>query len=145
MAVIHFLIGEADDVALLSIDLHALQGLLDLSLYYCKKYHVSLSSEKTKLQVFCAKSSEDAAFIGRATSILNIFGHPVQFETEAEHVGIVRSTTGNLPHLLSRFAAHRSSLFKVVPVGTGKVHRGTAACLNANQTYCYPVLFSGIP
>jgi hypothetical protein len=139
-------IGQADDVALLSNDLHALQGLLDLSLYNCKKYHVSLSSEKTKLQVFCAKSSEDAAFIGRATSILNISGHPVQFETEAEHVGIVRSTTGNLPHLLSRFAAHRSSLFKVLPVGAGKGHRGNpAACINAHQTYCYPVLFSGIP
>ena len=107
---------------------------------------MSLSSEKTKLQVFCAKSSEDAAFIGRATSILNISGHPVHFETEAEHVGVLRSTTGNLPHLLSRFAAYRSSLFKVLPIGAGKGHRGNpAACLNANQTYCYPVLFSGIP
>ena len=76
----------------------------------------------------------------------SMYGHPVQFETEAEHVGIVRSTTGNLPHLLSRFAAHRSSLFKVLPVGAGKGHRGNpAACINAHQTYCYPVLFSGIP
>ena len=30
-------IGQADDVALVADDLHALQGLLDLSLYFCKK------------------------------------------------------------------------------------------------------------
>ena len=30
-------IGQADDVALDADDLHALQGLLDLSLYFCKK------------------------------------------------------------------------------------------------------------
>ena len=51
-------LGQADDVALISNNLNALQGLLDLSLYYCRKYHVSLSTEKTKLQVFSAKSSE---------------------------------------------------------------------------------------
>ena len=28
-------VGQADDVGLLSDDIHALQGLLDLSLYFC--------------------------------------------------------------------------------------------------------------
>ena len=59
-------IGQADDVALISNDLQSLQGLLDLSLSYCSKYHVTLSSEKTKLQVYSAKSSiGDTYHIGK--------------------------------------------------------------------------------
>ena len=58
-------LGQADDVPLVSNDLHALQGLLDLSLYYCKKYHVSLSTEKTKLQVYSARTSEVDATLAR--------------------------------------------------------------------------------
>ena len=45
-------IGQADDVNLLSDDPHSLQGLLDLFLYYCDKYHISLSATKTKPQLF---------------------------------------------------------------------------------------------
>ena len=39
-------VGQADDVALVANDLCSLQGLLDLSLLYCDKYHVSLSLTK---------------------------------------------------------------------------------------------------
>ena len=50
-------IGQADDVVLIANDLHSLQSLLELSLYYCRKYNVSLSNDKSKLQVFSSRSS----------------------------------------------------------------------------------------
>ena len=139
-------IGQADDVALISNDLQSLQGLLDLSLSDCSKYHVTLSSEKTKLQVYSAKSSELEAFIGKETSLLNIEGRNIAFVDESDHVGVTRSVHGNLPHLLNRFVAHRRALFSILPIGLGKNHRGNpAASLIAHSTYCLPVLFSGIP
>ena len=42
-------IGQADDTALVSHELHKLKFLLLLTEQYCKKYHVELSSSKTKL------------------------------------------------------------------------------------------------
>ena len=76
-------LGQAADVALISDNLHALQGLLDLSLYYCEKYHVKQSSEKTKLQVFSLKTSKLEAFTAQATSQLNIYGQKISFVEEA--------------------------------------------------------------
>ena len=139
-------IGQADDVALISNDLQSLQGLLDLTLSYCSKYHVTLSSGKTKLQVYSAKSSALEAFIGKETSLLNIDGNSIDFVDDAEHVGVTRSINGNLPHILNRFVAHRKSMFSILPIGLGKNHRGNpAVSLVAHSTYCLPVLFSGIP
>ena len=43
-------IDQADDVVLVADNLNALQGLLDLSLYFCKKKHITLSPGKTKFQ-----------------------------------------------------------------------------------------------
>ena len=83
-------IGQADDVALLSNSLHSLQALIDLSMYYCSKYHVTLSTEKTKLQVYSNRTTEDEACIARATSTLNIAGQPINFVDDAEHVGVLR-------------------------------------------------------
>ena len=54
------------------------------------------------------------AFLGKATSLLNISGHQIDFVDEAEHVGIVRSVAGNLPHLLSRFVARRRVMFGIL-------------------------------
>ena len=138
-------IGQADDVVLISNDLHSLQSLLDLSLYYCSKYNVSLGHDKTKLQVFSSRSSELEASIAKSTSILNIDGEFLSFDEEAEHVGVVRSVNGNLPHLLTRFAAYRKARFKILPVGIAKANRGNpASILNANGVYGFPVLFSGV-
>ena len=47
-------IGQADDVFLLSHDVLLLYHLLTLTLDYCKKHHVILAPEKTKLLVFSA-------------------------------------------------------------------------------------------
>ena len=40
-------VGQDDDTALLSNDLHPLQCLLDLALLYCEKHQVQLSAGKT--------------------------------------------------------------------------------------------------
>ena len=138
-------IGQADDVALISNDIYALQGLLDLSLYYCQKYHVGLSTEKTKLQVFSCKSTDIEAFYARTISPINIDNLRIPFVEQAEHVGTIRSVHGNLPHLQSRFTAHRKALFAILPVGLARAHRGNpAASLRAHQTYVIPALLSGV-
>ena len=138
-------LGQADDVALIADNLHALQGLVDLSLFYCEKYHVKLSTEKTKLQAFYQKNSEIEALTAKATSSLNIYGEEIGFVDEAEHVGVVRSVHGNHPHLLARFVAHRKSLFKILPSGMARAHRSNpAANLRVHSIYCIPVLLLGL-
>ena len=98
-------IGQADDVVLLSNDIYALQALLDLSLSYCRKNHVTLCSEKTKLQVYSTKSTEMEAFYSKIISPITMEGKQLNFVSETEHVGVVRSTHGNLPHILERSTA----------------------------------------
>ena len=103
-------VGQADDVALISNDIYALQGLLDLSLTYCKKFNVTLCQSKTKLQVYSKRSSELAAFFSKIVSPISMQGKSVGFSEEAEHVGTVRSTESNLPHILSRVHTGRQCL-----------------------------------
>ena len=72
-------IGQADDVALISNDLHSLQCLLDLSLFYCQKYHITLSRGKTKLQAFSNKISEFEAHFAQSCCNLYIQGDMIKF------------------------------------------------------------------
>ena len=51
-------VGQADDSALCSNDLHRLQYLLNLTTNYCSKYQVELSATKTKLLVYSAKKTD---------------------------------------------------------------------------------------
>ena len=50
-------IGQADDTALLTNDIHNLQNLVILTMEYCRKYSVPLVPEKTKLLAFSHPSS----------------------------------------------------------------------------------------
>ena len=137
-------IGQADDVALLAHDLHALQGLVDLSLYFCRKYCVSLCSDKTKLQVF-SKDLPTQKLLSSCPSSLNLDGVFIDFVHSTDHVGILRSPSGNLPHILSRLAAHRKSIFGILPVGMAMAHRGNPAVnLKTHSIHCTPALFSGV-
>ena len=69
----------------------------------------------------------------------------ISFEDEAEHVGIVRSTNGNLPVILARLEAYKSSLQSVLHTGMARAHRGNlAASLFIHQMYASPVFFSGL-
>ena len=139
-------IGQADDVALVSNDIYALQGLFDLSLSYCKKHHITLCAEKTKLQVFSSKASDLEASFSMLISPVNMYGDRISFVNQTQHVGTLRSTDGNLPHILDRFSAYRKSMFALLPLGMARSHRANpAASLRAHQTYCLPVLLSGLP
>ena len=67
------------------------------------------------------------------------------FVHSTDHVGILRSPSGNLPHILSRLAAHRKSIFGILPVGMAMAHRGNPAVnLKTHSIHCIPVLFSGV-
>ena len=55
-------IGQADDTILISNEINALQNILQLTLYFCKKCHVDLCTEKTRLQAF--STSENQATVG---------------------------------------------------------------------------------
>ena len=69
----------------------------------------------------------------------------IDFSDAAEHVGMVRSVSGNLPTILARFTAHKKALGAVLHTGMARSHRGNpAASLHVHKLYACPVLFSGI-
>ena len=135
-------VGQADDVCLLSNDLHSLSNLLHLTLSYCKQYHIQLCADKTKLLKIDRGNSDIFSFFNPLT----IFDQKINFTTQAEHVGVVRSPAGNLPHLLSRICAHKKSKAALLSSGVARRHRGNiAAALKLHSMYSLPVLLSGIP
>ena len=51
----------------------------------------------------------------------------------------------DIPHISSRFTAHRKSLASVLPFGLARSHRcNPAASLRINNLYATPVLLSGL-
>ena len=138
-------IGQADDVALVSNDIFALQSLLQLSLQYCQHHHVKLQGDKTKLQVFSDFRSDMAAYYAKLVSPIRMEGKLINFTQEVQHVGLTRSPSGNLPHILGRFEAHRKVLAGLLPVGLAHGHNGNpSASLLIHNLYAIPVLYSGL-
>ena len=138
-------VGQADDTALLSNNIHQLYYLLQLSINFGSKYHVQLSPGKSKLQVFQPKGSAMETEYLKTVNPIAINNEQISFEDEAEHVGLVRSTNGNLPAILARLEAYKSSLQSVLHTGMARAHRGNpAASLFIHQMYASPVLFSGL-
>ena len=137
-------VGQADDTALLSHDLHQLQCLLDLSLLYCQKHQVQLSAGKTKLLVF-SKSVTDYVKYSKLLMPLHIGDLPIKFATSAEHVGVLRDVAGNLPHVHQRMVSHRGALAKILCMGLARKHRANPlASLRAETIFATPVLYSGM-
>ena len=137
-------IGQADDTALLSNNIHKLLNLLMLSEAFCKRFHVKLCAEKTKLLVFATKKMKLAVDYAKETNPVNIDGVKINFVESAEHVGMMRSSAGNSPTILARFTAHRNALRAVLHTGMARGHRGNpAASLHVDQVYGIPVLLSG--
>ena len=138
-------IGQADDTALLSNNIHKLLNLLMLSEAFCKRFHVKLCAEKTKLLVFATKKMKLAVDYAKETNPVNIDGVKINFVESAEHVGMLRSSAGNSPTILTRFIAHRNALRAVLHTGMARGHRGNpAASLHVDQVYGIPVLLSGL-
>ena len=137
--------GQADDVVLTANDIDSLALLVRLTEKYCSKYRVTLVPSKTKLLAFHRDNQKELVYHARAVNPISIGGVPVEFVTEAEHVGVIRSVTGNLPNILNRITAHKKALGSVLSAGLAYGHRGNpAASLRTHKQYGTAVLFSGL-
>ena len=138
-------IGLADDTALVSDSLSKLGCILHLTVEYCKQYHVELVPEKTKLLAFTPSNLDLQVYIQGLVNPLSLGGHTIKFSQEAEHVGIIRSTQGNMPNILNRISARNRAIMALLPTGMARSHRGNpAASLRIEKLYGSSVLFSGL-
>ena len=138
-------IGQADDTALVANSIKDLMNLLHLTTVFCAKYQVQLCSDKTKLLVYHRKDDREEVEYIKGTNPITINSEHIEFTDSAEHVGLVRSSAGNLPTLLARIIAHKNALGAVLHTGMARAHRGNpAASLRIQQMYANSVLFSGL-
>ena len=100
---------------------------------------------KTKLMAFANSEHDFLVDLAALNNPITIDNTPVEFCTEAEHVGIIRSTTGNMPNILHRVACHKKSLGSLLSAGLTRSHRDNpAASLRVHRIYASSVLFSGL-
>ena len=138
-------VGQADDVGLLANDLDSLRLLARLTETYCKKYRVKLVPSKTKLVPYFAPRHKYLVNYAELVNPVTIGGEPVRFVSEAEHVGVLRSSAGNMPNILQRISAHKTALNSVCSAGLTRGQRGNpAASIKVHQLYATSVLFSGL-
>ena len=102
---------------------------------------MNLCTDKTKLLHIATNNSNK--FLPLNPIIMD--GQEITFSEKAVHMGLVRSTEGNLPHLLERIIYHKKKLGAVMFTGIARSHRGNpAAALKMEKLYGMPVLFSGL-
>ena len=138
-------VGQADDVLLSANSVSDLHLLVKLTEDYCSRYRVKLVPSKTKLLVYSKANHVHWVDHAKLINPITIAGVPVEFTSEAEHVGILRNVSGNLPNILNRISSHKKMLNKILSAGAGRGHRGNpAASVRVHNVYCAPVLFSGL-
>ena len=104
-----------------------------------------MCAEKTKLQVFATSNMQSQVQYAKNTNPIAVDNEEIKFVNAAEHVGMLRSSSGNLPTILARVTAHRKALASVLHTGMARGHRGNpAASLHVEQLYGVPVLLSGL-
>ena len=134
-------IGFADDTALGANKLSNLSNILYLTTKYCEKYCVTLCAEKTKL----LRISKCDPNLLEVYNPIFIDGHQIDFSEEAEHVGVIRSIKGNIPHLLSRISAHRKAIGATLSAGVAQKSRANPLVgLRLEKVYGSSVLLSGV-
>jgi hypothetical protein len=135
-------IGQADDVGLVSDEIHRLFCILNLAIQYAKEYHIEMVPEKTKLLCYTPRGQHLDTYYWQVVSPITMDGFRIGFSESAEHVGIIRSTqTGNLANVLARQAAHEKAVHAVLPAGLARGHQGNpAAALRVERLYGSPVL-----
>ena len=128
---------------------HVANSIDDLNLLvkitenYCNKFRVTLVPSKTKLLVFTKKNTDYVKY-SRLLSPLHIGNVAIHFSNTAEHVGVLRSTEGNLPHILNRISSHKRALGQILRLGMSRHHRANPiAVLRAETIFTTPVLLSG--
>ena len=133
------IVGQADDIVLLSNSIYSLFNILQLVLSFCGRYKIDLCADKTKLLLLTNNSHLIVPF-----NPIIINEQPINFTNEAEHVGVLRSTEGNLPHLFNRILMHKRQLGSLMFTGIARSHRGNpAAAIKLDKLYGVPVLLSG--
>jgi hypothetical protein len=138
-------IGLADDTALLSNSIEKLFYLLELTKHFCQKYQVELCAEKTKLQIYSTKKMAFDVAYAETINSMEINGEKIGVTDLAEHVGMLRSSSGNGPTILARITAHKQALNGVLHTGMARGHKGNpAASLRVDKLYAIPVLLSGM-
>ena len=134
-------IGLADDTVFAANLLTCLWNILYLAMIYCRKYGVTLCPTKTKLLRVSNVDKIDM----ETFNPIEIDGKEIKFSSVAEHVGILRSSDGNLPNLMNRIACHKKSLGATLSVGLARNHRASPLVgLRVEQMYATPVLLSGL-
>ena len=80
----------------------------------------------------------------KLTNPVTIDDTSVKFVDEAEHVGVLRSTAGNMPHILQRITSHKNDLGTVCSAGMARgQRRNPAASLRVHQLHASSFLRSG--
>ena len=79
-------VGQADDVALLSDDVHKLQCILQLAMDYATEYHIEMVPEKTKLLCYTPRGQELDTYYWKVVPPITIDGIRISFSDEAEYV-----------------------------------------------------------
>ena len=137
-------VSLADDAALVSTSLVNLRNLLYLTENYCKKNDVELVPSKTNLMKFIPPNCKDD--LDLITPQLCLNGKSITFSCEAEHLGILRSSSAsNMPNLINRFSAHKRKLFSLLPAGMALRHSASpSSCIKVERLYALPVLMAGL-
>ena len=118
-------IGQADDVILASNCIRNLKLLAQLTETYCKHHRVTLVPRKTKLLVMYPRGQLAKVEYAELINQVKIEGMQVPFTDEAEHVGVLRNRSGNMPHILKRITAHKKAMAAICSAGIAKGHRGS--------------------
>ena len=134
-------VGQADDTVLLSNDIRKLNHILQLCLNYCQKYQVQLNTSKTKLLMISPQRIDN--FV--PYNPINLKGEAIKFCTEAEHVGVIRAESGNLPNIVNRVSAFKRALGAITSCGLARGRRSNpSASIHILSIYGSPVLMSGL-
>ena len=78
-------------------------------------------------------------------SLISINSSQIEFTSQAEQVGVLRSGSGNLPNILQRVASFKKTLGSLLSCGFTKGHTSNpVASLKILNTFATPVLLSGL-
>ena len=138
-------IGAADDIALVSSSLDRLQCLVRLSEASARRSHTTFVASKTKLLVFHPRNqASDVSYVTTTTPLV-MDNTTILPTTQADHLGILRSTKGNMASVMARLSAYNRALYSVLPAGLARHHASNpAAALRVHKVYAEPVLLSGL-
>ena len=79
-------IGQADDSAIVTNNIHHLKYLLELTTTFCNKHQVQLCSDKTVLQVYHNSRSQNMLDHLKTMFSLKIDSKVIDYEESTEHV-----------------------------------------------------------